>query len=150
VFERNDDTIVMGATGREAGFLRQIPSLLASVVDEHGDPGYAVLHRPLCLDDDAVDTELWSLASEDMDAQRAADRGVLERCTTARYAMTLDEAHGLLRSLNDARLVLAARAGAFEDGPGWERRIDDDPALAAVAWLGYVQEELLAALTART
>jgi hypothetical protein len=61
--------------------------------------------------------------------------------------MTFDEAHAFLRSLNAARLVLAARAGAFEQGAAWEERIDQDPTLAAVAWLGYVQGELIRAMT---
>ena len=31
-------------------------------------------------------------------------------------------------------------------GPDWARDIDVDPSLAAVAWLGYVQSELVEAL----
>jgi hypothetical protein len=57
--------------------------------------------------------------------------------------MTEREAHGFLRSVNEARLVLAARAGVFEEGAAWEDRISQDPALAAVAWLGYLQGELI-------
>ena len=60
--------------------------------------------------------------------------------------MTIVEAHGFLRSINEARLVLAAREGAFDDGPAWEDHIEVNSALAAVAWLGYVQSELLGAL----
>jgi len=149
MFRRKDDAIVMETTHREAALLSQISLLLDSVGAEQGDKGYSVLHRPLCLDDAKVDTELQALVSQEVEDQRAVDRSVLERCSQRRSAMTLDEAHGLLRSLNDARLVLAARAGAFEEGPAWEDRIDQDPTLAAVAWLGYVQSELVQVLSER-
>jgi hypothetical protein len=149
MFRWMDDSLFVEVADQEAAFLGQIPSLLDSVGTEPRDPGYSVLHRPLCLDDGSVDDELWSLVSEDLETQRLADRSVLERFLVERSGMTLDEAHGLLRSLNDARLVLAARAGAFEDGSAWEDRIDESPALAAVAWLGYVQMELLQALADR-
>jgi len=146
VFRRLDDGIVIEVTDQEAGFLSQIPSLLDSVGHEHGDPGYSVLHRPLCISDANVDEELRALVSQELESQRHTDRSVLERCLRERSVMTRDEAHGFLRSLNEARLVLAARAGAFEEGPAWENRIDEDPSLAVVAWLGYVQSELLSVL----
>lgn len=146
MFRRIDDTIVIEGTAQEEAFLRQIPGLLDSVETDQEDPGYSVLHRPLCLDDPDVDGELRALVSPELDAQRRTDRSVLDRCLRERSAMSLDQAHGVLRSLNEARLVLAARAGAFEDGAAWEHRIDEDPALAAVAWLGYVQTDLLRAL----
>ena len=60
--------------------------------------------------------------------------------------MSMEEAEAVLRVLNRARLTLAARAGVFEDGAGWESRISEDPALAALAWLGYLQSDLLSAL----
>ena len=147
MFQRTADAVVMEVTAREAAFLRQIPELLDSVGVGHEDPGYSVLHRPLCLDDHEVDGELQALVSPTLEAQRLADRSVLERCLRERSPMTIDEAHAFLRSLNEARLVLAAREGAFEDGPTWEDHIEENPALATVAWLGYVQSELLRALS---
>jgi hypothetical protein len=64
--------------------------------------------------------------------------------------MTLTRAEGLslLRALNEARLVLAARSGVIDDGPGWEERIPVDPEVAVLAWLGYLESELLRALSA--
>jgi hypothetical protein len=147
VFRRTGDTIVMEATAQQAKLLAQIPALLDSVSVEREDPGYAVLHRPIYVDDRLVDVELQAFASQEMEAQRAIDRSVLERTTKERDVLTMEEAGGLLRTLNEARLVLAARAGAFDEGPSWEDRIQEDPSLAAVAWLGYIQGELVAALT---
>lgn len=146
MFRRTDDAIIIEVTGQEADFLRQIPLLLESVGAQEGDPGHSVLHRPLYLDDRDVDAEMRALVSEEIEAQRVADRSVLERYSRERSVLTIEEAHGLLRSINEARLVLAARSGAFEEGPSWEDRIDQDPALAAVAWLGYVQTELIGEL----
>jgi hypothetical protein len=137
----------MDATAQEARFLAQIPALLDSVSVEHEDPGYTVLHRPIYLDDELIDAELQAFASQEMETQRAIDRSVLKRTTKECDVMTVEEAGGLLRALNEARLVLAARAGAFDEGPSWEDRIEEDPSLAAVAWLGYIQGELVAALT---
>jgi len=148
VFQRTGDIIVVEATAQQAGFLAQIPALLDSVSVEHEDPGYAVLHRPIYLDDELIDVEVQAFASQEMETQRAIDRSVLKRTAKEHYVMTVEEAYGLLRSLNEARLVLAARAGAFDEGPSWEDRIERDPSLAAVAWLGYIQGELIAALTA--
>jgi hypothetical protein len=137
----------MDATAQEARFLAQIPALLDSVSVEHEDPGYTVLHRPIYLDDELIDAELQAFASQEMETQRAIDRSVLKRTTKECDVMTVEEAGGLLRALNEARLVLAARAGAFDEGPSWEDRIEEEPSLAAVAWLGYIQGELVAALT---
>jgi hypothetical protein len=147
VFRRAGDTIVMEVTAQQAKFLAQIPALLDSVSVESEDPGYAVLHRPIYLDDQLVDVELQAFASQEMETQRAIDRSVLTRTTKEHDVLTMEEAGGLLRALNEARLVLAARAGAFDEGPSWEDRIEEDPSLAAVAWLGYIQGELVAALT---
>jgi hypothetical protein len=137
----------MEATEQQVTLLAQIPAVLDSVSVEHEDPGYAVLHRPIYLDDQLVDADVQAFASQEMETQRAIDRSILERVTRERNVMTVEEAGGLLRALNEARLVLAARAGAFDKGPSWEDRIERDPGLAAVAWLGYVQGELIAALT---
>lgn len=142
------DAIVMETTERESEFLRQIPLLLESVGAFPDDPGHAVLHRPVYIDEPTVDEDVFAFISAELDVQRAADRSVLERCCTGTFSMSVSEAQGFVRSINEARLVLAARAGAFEDGSAWEDRIDDDPALAAVAWLGYVQADLINVLTA--
>jgi hypothetical protein len=148
MFQRSGDIIAVEVTAQQARFLSQIPALLDSVSVEHEDPGYSVLHRPIYLDEQLIDVEVQAFASQEMETQRAIDRSVLERIAKERYVMTMEEAGGLLRALNEARLVLAARAGAFDGGPSWEDRIEEDPSLAAVAWLGYVQGELIAALTA--
>ena len=76
----------------------------------------------------------------------AADIGALDGLLRGASSMSLAEAESVLRVLNRARLTLAARAGVFESGEGWETRVSEDPALAALAWLGYVQSDLLSVL----
>ena len=53
------------------------------------------------------------------------------------------ETLSLVRSMNEARLALGARAGAFDMGPRWADHIGSDQRLAVVAWLGSLQMELL-------
>jgi len=147
VFRRTDDAVIVELTLQEAEFLDQIPELLDSVGPTLDDPAYSVLHRPVYVDDAIELGDLEELLSQEVQDQRLADRSVFPRWSSGQTVMTLDEAHAFLRSLNAARLVLAARAGAFEQGPAWEERIDHDPSLAAVVWLGYVQGELVRAVT---
>lgn len=128
--------------------LRQIPLLLEDVAGSSGDPGFDVLHRPVYRDDAQESRELAGLMASDNEATRASDRSVVERFGEGASTMTLDEARGFLRSVNEARLVIAARAGVFDSGPGWEEHVASDPTLAAVAWLGYLQGELIRVLMA--
>ncbi len=147
MFTRHGDSILVVLTPREATLFGQVSALLDSVGTTSDDSGYRVLHRPFHLDDADAEHQLQSLVSAALDMQRQADRAVVERCALGTVEMSCSEAHGFLRSINEARLVLAARAGAFEEGVLWQERVGSDPALSAVAWLGYVQSELLLSLT---
>jgi hypothetical protein len=132
---------------RERSLVAQLPMLLEGVGDQ-GDPAFAVLNRPAYQQDDAASSEFSRLVEDDVAAARAADRAIL--VGVGRGPMTLTRAEGLslLRALNEARLVLAARSGVIDDGPGWEERIPVDPEVAVLAWLGYLESELLRALSA--
>jgi len=142
-----DDGIVTAAfTDEERMLLRQIPRLLDDVTSSSGDPGYDVLHRAVYRGDRQSSRELASLVASDNEATRTSDRSVVERLGAGTTTMTRDEARGFLRSVNEARLVIAARAGVFDRGPGWEENVASDPTLAAVAWLGYLQGELIGVL----
>ncbi len=146
MFIVTDDTIRAVFSAEEIGLLRQIPWILDEVARGEGDPGYGVLHRPVYPDDPAASHELSGLVAAETDQRRGCDRSVVRRIGDGETTMTWEEAHGLLRAVNEARLVLAARAGAFDDGAVWEESISRDPTLAAVAWLGYLQGELMQAL----
>ena len=147
MFRRRDGAIHTTLTQNERALLSQIPSLLKTAGDQGSDPAYEVLNRQVYPDDASASTDLADLVAGDVAAQRNADRAIVVAVARGECSMTHDDARSFLRAVNEARLVIAARAGAFEDGGSWEDRIDSDPALAAVAWLGYVQSELIGLLS---
>ena len=136
--------VLLSADDRE--ILGQIPWLLASVVPDETDEAYEVLHRSAYGQDEAASREFASLTSRDAEIVRAQDRSIVTELAEGKETLTRDEALSVLRSINEARLVLAARAGAFDESAPWENRIAEDPALAAVGWLAYIQSELLEAV----
>ena len=131
--------------------IAQLPELVseASHAADADDPGYEILHRPAVLDDPDEAAAFAALIGDDADRQRREDAKIAQRVGDGEEALTRDDAAALLRVINEGRLVLAARAGAFDRGPGWEREVRRDPSLAAVAWLGYVQNDLVKALMRR-
>ena len=146
MFERVDDRVSVIFSPEERSLLGQIPDLLDNVTEEN-DPGFAVLHRPLYPDDPDSSAELAGLIDRDLQRERDRDRSVISRIASGERTVSNQDARRFLRSINEARIVLAARAGAFEVDASWEQDISTEPALAAVAWLGYVQGELIEALS---
>ena len=145
LFGVDGDRVTAWLSVEDKALLVQIPDLVASV-SAYGDKAHSVVHRAAYRDDDEASAEFESLVASQLDRDRARDMEALAILTADSARLTGDEARAVLRVINTARLTLAARAGAFEEGPGWEENISDDPALAAVAWLGFVQSELIAAL----
>ncbi len=146
MFSVDGDVVTAVFTVEERLLLQQIPLLLGDVGKVVGDAGYDVLHRVVYRDDPDESRELEGLVASEREAMRSSDRHIVERLGDGSTEMTRRDAHGFLRSVNEARLVIAARAGVFESGPGWEEEVAHDPSLAAVAWLGYVQADLIRAL----
>lgn len=140
--------IVVRLTVEDKALLVQIPDLIESVKAGGADPAHAILNRDAHRDDDEASREFAALVASQRDTDRAKDLVSLLSLTADSPVLDPGEASAALRAISAARLTLAARAGAFEEGPGWELRIADDPGLAAVAWLGYVQSDLVEALEA--
>jgi len=128
----------------ERTILAQVPRLLDDVSDPR-DPGYEVLHRPMYPEDVARADELAGLIEGELRVERGRDRMIVTAIAAGETSMSVEDARRFLRSVNEARIVLAARAGAFDSVKSWEEDISSDPALAAVAWLGYMQSELIQA-----
>jgi hypothetical protein len=147
LFSRSGDRIVSALTVDDKALLVQIPDLLESVGIHDGDPAVPVMRRQAYAGDVAASEEFDELIGSQRTTDHAADVKALDGLLRGESSMSLEEAESVLRVVNRARLTLAARAGVFESGPGWEGRISDDPALAALAWLGYLQSDLLSALT---
>ena len=143
MFARSGDLIAIDLAPHERAFMGTLPSMLDDVGTT--DPGHAVLHRD-AYDDAERSAEFADLVASDRARVRAEDRTVATRVGEGATSLSEQEARSLLRCINEARLVLSARAGLFDEGPGWEERMDRDPTAAAVGWLGYVQSLLIEAL----
>jgi hypothetical protein len=146
MFRPVGETIEVSIPERERFLISGLPGLLEGV-EEGGDPAFAVLNRSAYREDEAASSEFSRLVEDDTAALRTADRAILADAGRGPMTLTRDEGLGLLRALNEARLVVAARSGVIDDGPGWEDRIPVDPDVAALAWLGYLESELLQALS---
>ena len=79
-----------------------------------------------------------------MAQSRAADRSAFALTVEqAPRGVTLSpgESEAWLRVLGDTRLVLASRLGITDDG--WEDQLaDDDPSVALLHYLGWLQQSL--------
>lgn len=148
LFAVDGGNVIANLTVEDKALLVQIPDLIDSVRSGGGDPAYEVLNRSAHGDDDQASREFAELVESQKVRDREKDLHGLLALTADHPVLTPDEAQAALRAINAARLTLAARSDAFEKDSGWELRIQDDPGLAAVAWLGYVQSDLVEALTA--
>jgi hypothetical protein len=87
------------------------------------------------------------------EAEDAASDDVAPGDDTVETMLAAEAAAAWLRCLTDLRLALATRLGIDEDDDErWERLPADDPRLAmydVYGWLGFLQETLVQALSAR-
>jgi hypothetical protein len=150
--------VMIDVEEREA--LRSVPAQLRTIVEAH-DPTPAaeqVRRRlfPRAYDDDEAEAEYQSMTEPDLRQQRfdaletfarTLDEGT-ERGRRWHVRLTGDEAEAWLAVVNDARLVLATTMG-ISDESEWDRGPDhDDPASVMLYYLGWLEEELVTALTA--
>jgi hypothetical protein len=130
-------------------------SLLAGLVDElralldgaPGDPSLRRLFPPAYDEEDDERAYRELMGGELLDGRRAALELVAE--TVDRDRLSAEEAETWLRALNDLRLVLGTRLDVQEDTFAEELRPDDlrAPALAVYAYLSWIQEQLVEALS---
>jgi hypothetical protein len=149
VFERGE------GGGVELRLSREERSLLAGVVAElrallegaPGDPSLRRLFPPAY--DEAEDESAYRdlMGGELLEGRLAALELVAQ--TLERERLSADEADAWLRALNDLRLVLGTRLDVREDTFADELRRDDPraPALAIYAYLSWMQEQLISALS---
>jgi hypothetical protein len=149
MFERGD------GGGVELRLSRDERSLLAGLVAElralldgaPGDPSLRRLFPPAYDDDDDERAYRDLMGGELLDGRRAALELVAE--TVDHDRLSAEEADSWLRALNDLRLVLGTRLDVREDTFAEELRPDDPraPALAVYAYLSWIQEQLVEALS---
>ena len=145
-FTARGDAIDVRLTPEDRHLLGQIPDLLAGIDASGSDPAHEVLHRRAFGDDEERSAAFDDLVAGERDAGRRLDRAVVAAVAEGADSLSRNEGLSLLRSINEARLALAARAGAFDEGDGWERRAAFEPAVAAAVWMAHLQSQLIGAL----
>lgn len=146
---RKGSGFVVTSSARERELLHQIRPLLDGAGRDASDPAHTVLDRMAHPDDPGASEEFSELVREELDRQRGTDRAVIAAIADGDTRITREEAIAAMRAINEARLVLAARSGVFDIGPGWEDRVGDRAEFAAVAWLASIQAAFLGALGSR-
>ena len=127
-----------------AGLVVELRALLEG---DAGDPSLRRLFPPAYDEDDDERAYRDLMGGELLDGRRAALQIVAD--TLDRDRLSAEEADTWLRALNDLRLVLGTRLDVQEDTFAAELRSDDPraPALAVYAYLSWIQEQLVEALS---
>jgi uncharacterized protein DUF2017 len=149
VFSRaRDGGIELTLSRDERTLLAGLAAELRAQLDgDNSDPSLRRLFPP-AYEDETQEHAYRELAGDSLlDGRRAALELVAE--TVDRDRLTAEEADAWLRALNDLRLVLGTRLDVQEDTFASDLRPDDPnaPALAVYAYLSWIQEQLVAALS---
>ena len=95
-------------------------------------------------DDAAADRRYKELVGDDLDSLRSADREAFRAAVEAE-SLEPEQAEAMMRVIGEARIVLAQRLGLEDDG--WEETASvEDPEVAMLHYLGYLQDGLVEAL----
>ena len=136
-----DGRIALHLDAAESAFLADMVRMLASVGQIEGDPGETRLNVPAYLGD-AESAEEWRQRMADrIKDGRAEDREILRSAIETGGSVTVEPAgaEAILRVVNEARLVLAARLG-IEVEADYQQL---DPAgTVALHYLGLFIEDL--------
>ena len=119
--------------------LRTVPGIL----DDGGDAG-GRLDYTAHPDDPDADRRYRDLVAGSLEDLRRADRSVFD-AVVAGDEVAPETVEAFMRVIGEARLVLAARLGVEDDG--WEYDAPDDPEMAMLGWLGWLQDAAIAALS---
>ena len=95
-------------------------------------------------EDSAADRRYHELIGDDLDTLRSADRAAF-RVAVQAETLEPEQAEAMMRVIGEARIVLAQRLGLEEDG--WEETAPiEDPEIALLHYLGYLQDALVGVL----
>ena len=124
----------------EVAVLRTVPMLL-----DTGTDAKRLDYTPY-PDDPAAAERYRELVGDDLDHLRGADRRSFEEVLSGE-PVPAETLEAFMRVVGEARLVLAARLGIENDG--WEAELErgDDPELALLGWLGYLQDAAVEVLS---
>ena len=133
-------------SAEERQLLRSLPGQLRELLGTD-DPSLRRLSPPAYPEDDRKEAEYRELVGEDLDVQR---RRALQTMEATIEADRLDEEQisAWLGSLNDLRLVLGTRLDVTEEmyEEGLPERDGRSPAFALYLYLGWLEEQIVAAL----
>lgn len=125
----------------ESAFLSDMVRMLESVGQVDGDPGEKRLNVPAYLGDAEAAEEWRRLMGDQIEDGRAEDREVLRAVIEGEGTVEIEpaRAEAILRAVNEARLVLAARLG-IEVESDYEQL--DAGGTVALHYLGLFIEDL--------
>ena len=144
-----DGGVELRLTREERALLTGLAGELLVLLD--GEPGDPALRRlsPPAYDDEQDEDAYRELMGGELLAGRREALELIAR-TAEQERLSLEEADAWLRALNDLRLVVGTRLDVKEDTFLEELRPEDPraPALAVYGYLSWLQEQLVAALSA--
>jgi hypothetical protein len=147
--ERTAEGIALHLPLQEQGLIRGLASDLVTTLEESpGDPSLRRLSPP-AYDDEADERSYREIMGAELASGRVQALGLLA-ATAGNERLSPEEAESWLRALNDLRLVLGTRLDVQEDSL-LDRIDSDDPdaaGLAVYAYLSWLQEQLVEALSA--
>jgi hypothetical protein len=133
----------------ERSVLRALPAQLRALLEDPApgdDPARGRLFPPAYWDDPERDSEFQRLMHGDLVASKLAAAEIVES-TVDSTRVSEDELVAWMGALNDLRLVLGTRLDVTEDPA--DAPADDAPeapAYALYSYLGWLQEQVVAAL----
>ncbi|MDP9405194.1 MAG: DUF2017 domain-containing protein [Actinomycetota bacterium] len=145
----------MRLTRSEHAVLRAVAEELEPVLAGRQDVAGATQRLyPRAYDDDGAEAEYRDLVGDDLVGERLAALATFARTLDATSPARLgwgidldaDEAAAWLATVNDARLVLGCALGITDERAWDEGPHTANPASVALHYLGWLQEQLLAAL----
>lgn len=154
----DDGTVHVALPMREREMLRSLPEQLRPILTGELDvAGARGRLFPAAYEDPEAEAAYRDLVRADLVEERAAAMDAfaetLDRPSSERFVWRVDlddeQASAWLSATNDARLVLASVVGITDEAQWDEGPEPGDAAGAALWYLGWLQEELLAALTGR-
>jgi hypothetical protein len=140
-FESGESGIRLALGHDEIGVLRSVPTLLEIGGKADGRLNYT----PYPDDPDAAE-RYRELVGDDLNDLRKADHSEFVAMLSGE-PVSAEAVEAFMRVVGEARLVLASRLGITDDG--WEAELErgNDPELALLGWLGYLQDAAVETLS---
>ena len=144
-----DGSFRLRLSREERDLLRSLPAQLRELLGTE-DPSLRRLSPPAYPEDPGQEAEYRELVGEDLEAQRRRALDVME-ATIEAERLDEEQLSAWLSALNDLRLVLGTRLDVSEEmyeEEGLSERGRRSPAFGVYMYLGWLEEQVVAALAA--